>query len=60
MVVIWSRGTDKDMVDNGELNGLLEAMSSYTTSVSSGSRARVISKITKFGTRNHAKTLVPP
>ena len=31
MVVIWSRGTDKDMVDSGELNGLLEAMSSYTT-----------------------------
>ena len=31
MVVIGSRGTDKDMVDDGELNGLLEAMSSYTT-----------------------------
>ena len=52
MVVIGSRGTDNDMVDSGELNGLLEAMSSYTTGVSSGSRARVISKITKFGTRS--------
>ena len=31
MVVIGSLGTDNDMVDGGELNGLLEAMSSYTT-----------------------------
>ena len=52
MVVIGSRGTDNDMVDSGELNGLLEVMSSYTTSLSSGSRERVISTITKFGTRS--------